>query len=111
MKNIIFALAIFASIPVYATEANYRDTKCNVYYNNRGKIFDGTPCRAWFDYSKSLYSVKVYLPHVNKWYSWGTGYPNVTKDPRWKECIRHTGTEGNQYQVCTQMSPEQLGIK
>ena len=54
--------------------------------------------------------MKVYLPHARKWYDWDTKHSNVTPDPRWRECLRHTGKEGNQYQVCTQQSPEQLKV-
>lgn len=109
MKQLFLALILFAS-PAFSYEMTYRETTCNVYYNNMGKVFEGVSCKTWFTYDKSLSRVKVYLPHVKSWYDWGTGYSNVTKDPRWKECIRHTGKAGNQYQVCTQKSPEQLGI-
>ena len=110
MLKTFLSLIVLCS-PALAYQLQVRETKCNVYYNNMGKVFDGVPCTAWFSYDKTLSRVKVYLPNAQRYYDWGTGYSNVTKDPRWKECIRHTGKEGNQYQVCTQQSPEQLSIK
>lgn len=110
-KLLIASIIALISGPVYSYEMQYRNTKCNVYYNNWGKVYTGVPCKAWFDNTSTLSRVKVYLPNTKQWYDWGTGYKNVTKDERWAECIRHTGKEGNQYQVCTQQSPNQLNIK
>lgn len=109
-KLLISTLILLSTLPVHSSDIKYRKTKCNVYYNNMGKVFDGTSCEAWFNSNKNLVRVNVYLPHVKKWFDWGVDYSNVSSDIRWKECLRHTGKEGNQYQVCTQQSPEQLGI-
>lgn len=99
----LFSAFLFISPAV----AQGRETKCNVYYNNMGKVFDGVPCQAWFE-GRTLARVRVYLPHAKRWYDWSVSNPAITKDKRWAECIRHTGKEGNQYQVCTQLSPDQL---
>lgn len=109
-KLLISTLILLSTLPVHASDIKYRKTKCNVYYNNMGKVFDGTSCEAWFNSNKNLVRVNVYLPHVKKWFDWGVDHSVVTTDPRWKECLRFTGKEGNQYQVCTQQSPEQLSI-
>ena len=112
MKKLIsLAFVSLTSLPAFAYQMQYRETKCNVYYNNWGQVFTAVPCKAWFDNTSTLSRVKVYLPNTKQWYDWGTGYSNVTKDPRWAECIRHTGKGGNQYQVCTQQSPSELKIK
>ena len=109
MNQFLIATSILlATLPVYS-QPIYRTTTCNVYYNNRGRVFEGVDCKAWFS-NQRLVRVKVYLPHAGKWYDWDTKYSNVTPDPRWMECLRHTGKEGNQYQVCTQQSPEQLKV-
>lgn len=107
MKKLIIATSILLfGLPVHS-QVFYRSTKCNVYYNNRGQVFEGVKCKAWFSNQK-LTRVNVFLPHTNRWYDWSTYYSSVTPDPRWNECIRHTSTEGNQYQVCTQKSAEEL---
>lgn len=109
MKQFLIATSILVStLPAYS-QPIYRPTTCNVYYNNRGRVFEGVDCKTWFS-NQRLVRVKVYLPHVRRWYDWSTKSSSVTPDPRWKECIRYTRTEGNQYQVCTQKSPEQLKV-
>ena len=107
-KALLIASVLLSTLPAYS-QPIYRGTLCNVYYNNRGRVFEGVDCKAWFSNSR-LVRVKVYLPHAGRWYDWSTKYSNVTPDPRWKECLRHTGVSGNQYQVCTQKSPQQLGV-
>lgn len=87
------------STPVSAHDQIYKTT-CNAYYNNRGRVFSSVPCTAWFR-NERLTRVNVYLPHVRSWYDWSIKFTNVTQDPVWKECIRHTGTLGNQWQICT----------
>jgi hypothetical protein len=111
IKKLFLVSLLTFSVPVSAYEMQYRETQCNVYYNNWGKVYAGVPCKAWFANTSTLSRVKVYLPNTKLWYDWGTGYKSVTKDPKWPECIRHTGKQGNQYQVCTQKSPSQLNIK
>ena len=107
MKGILLAASVFLfALPDYS-KTEYRSTTCNVYYNHRGRVFEGVQCKAWFS-GQRLVRVNVYLPHAKRWYDWSTKYSNVTPDPRWAECIRHTATEGNQYQVCTQKSAEEL---
>jgi hypothetical protein len=110
MKKLLLAASIlhFAS-PAYS-QSVYRSTTCNVYYNNRGRVFEGVQCKAWFS-NQRLVRVNVYLPHANRWYDWSTKYSDVTPDPRWNECLRHTGVTGDQYQICTQKSPEELNIR
>lgn len=109
MKNFLIATSILVfTLPAYS-QPIYRPTACNVYYNNRGRVFEGVDCKAWFS-NQRLVRVKVYLPHAGKWYDWGTKNSNVTPDSRWKECIRHTGKEGNQYQIYTQKNPHQLKV-
>lgn len=93
MKSLIVPFFIlFSTIPVSA--------KCNVYYNNMGKVFAEVPCRAQFSGGR-LVRVNTYFPHVKRWYDWGIGMPGISPDKRWRECIRHTSSQGNQYQVCT----------
>jgi hypothetical protein len=107
-KVLLIASILLSSLPAYS-QSIYRSTTCNVYYNNMGRVFEGVDCKVWFS-NQRLTHVKVYLPHAKRWYDWSTKHSNVTPDPRWKECIRHTGKEGNQYQICTQQSPEQLKV-
>jgi hypothetical protein len=105
MKTFFLAATLFlSSFPAYSQQ-KYYPTTCNVYYNNLGRVFEGVQCQSWFS-NQRLVRVKVYLPHVGRWYDWSTKYSNVTPDPRWKECIRYTRLEGNQYQVCTQLAPQ-----
>lgn len=41
MKNFLIVTAILAAtIPAYS-QSIYRPTTCNVYYNNRGRVFEG----------------------------------------------------------------------
>ena len=109
MKNLLIATSILLStLPAYS-QPIYRLTTCNVYYNNRGRVFEGVDCKSWFS-NQRLVRVKVYLPHAGKWYDWSTKHSNVTPDQRWRECLRYTLPEGNQYQVCTQQNPEQLKV-
>ena len=107
-KLILFASILLTSLPAYS-QTVYRKTTCNVYYNNMGRVFEGVSCQAWFN-NQRLVRVNVYLPHAKHWYDWSTKYSNITQEPRRKECIRHTGKEGNQYQICTQHSPQELGV-
>ena len=109
MKSFLLAASILLSTPAVA-QLIYRPTTCNVYYNNRGRVFEGVQCKAWFS-NQRLVRVNVHLPHANRWYDWSTRYSNVTPDPRWKECLRYTyEPSGHQYQVCTQKNPQQLGV-
>ena len=103
MKEFLLAVSILLSALPSHSQPVYRPTTCNVYYNNRGRVFEGVQCKAWFS-GQRLVRVNVYLPHAKRWYDWSTKFSDVTQDPRWPECIRHTGVEGNQYQVCTQKS-------
>ena len=96
MKSLLIPFFIVSSIiPASASQT----TKCNIYYNNMGKVFADVPCRVQTNGGR-LMRVNVYFPHVNRWYDWGVGMPGISPDKRWKECIRHTSAEGNQYQVC-----------
>ena len=107
MKKLLLAVSILlTALPSYS-QTVYRPTTCNVYYNNLGRVFEGVQCKAWFS-GQQLVRVNVYLPHAKRWYDWSTKFSDVTPDPRWSECIRHTGVEGNQYQVCTQKSVKEL---
>ena len=110
MKKLLLAASILLFTSPAYSQPVYRSTTCNVYYNNRGRVFEGVQCKAWFS-NQRLVRVNVYLPHANRWYDWCTKYSDVTPDPRWNECLRHTGNEGNQYQVCTQKSTEELNIR
>ena len=109
MKKLLLATSILLFTSPAYSQPVYRPTTCNVYYNNRGRVFEGVQCKAWFS-NQRLVRVNVYLPHAKKWYDWSTKFSNVTPDPRWNECLRYTTTEGNQYQVCTQKSAEELKI-
>lgn len=109
MKSLLFATLLLLPTPAFSQSLKYRNTTCNVYYNNWGKVYSSLPCKSWFSNGK-LQRVSVYLPNAQKTYDWSTRNSNVTPDPRWVECIRHTGKEGNQYQVCTVKSPQQLGV-
>lgn len=108
-KTLLIAFILLSALPVYSHSV-YRSTTCNVYYNNRGRVFEGVNCKAWFS-NQRLVRVNVYLPHARRWYDWSTKSSSVTPDPRWKECIRYTyESTGHQYQICTQQSPEQLKL-
>lgn len=109
MKSFLFATLLFLSTPVQSQGLKYRNTTCNVYYNNWGKVYSSLPCKSWFSGSR-LQRVNIYLPNARRTYNWSTSQSNVSQDPRWAECIRHTGSQGNQYQVCTEKSPQQLGV-
>jgi hypothetical protein len=113
MKSLITSafLILLSSTPSYATVVQNKLTQCNVYYNNRGRVYEGVPCRVWFTSSGRLYRANVFLPNGNRWYDWDSSVHNeVTQDNRWRECIRHTGKVGNQYQICSVKSPEQFGF-
>lgn len=98
---------LFSSPPPAYSQVVGRSTACNVYYNNLGLVFKGIKCKVWFS-NQHLVRAIVYLPNAKRWFDWSTKFSNVTPDPRWAECLRHTGPEGNQYQVCTQKSFEEL---
>lgn len=111
MKALLSSLAIVLLTSTYlqAKEIKNRPEKCNIYYNNKGRIYEGVDCRVWFD-NGALSRVYFYLPLDRKWYDWSTKYSQVTHDDTYSECVRYTLPDGNQYQVCTQKTPKQLGI-
>lgn len=82
-------------------------TVCNLRYNNLGIIHGNVACSATF-FNSRLHSVSFVYPTTQKRYSWQVGEGSVTADPRWGECVRHTGVEGNQWQVCTIPNFQQL---
>ena len=106
MKSFLFVTSFFLFFPC-AVKADTVKTSCNLRYNNMGIIHGNIPCQATFN-QRRLNSVSFSL--LNKSYKWNIQQPNITQDPRWNECIRHTATNGNQWQVCTVPSPSQLGI-
>lgn len=113
MNRIFLSLLILlAAVPSHSKSIQNKLEKCNVYYNNQGQIFNSVSCRVWFNSSGRLYRVKVFLPNGNRWYDWDSishkGW--VEQDKRWKECLRHTGKEGNQYQVCSVKSSKEFGF-
>lgn len=104
-------LVLLTAAPSQSKTIQNKLEKCNVYYNNRGKVFEAVDCRVWFNSSGRLYRVNVFLPNANRWYDWNSmNNKDVSQDQRWKECIRHTGKLGNQYQVCSVKSPQQFGF-
>lgn len=110
MKSLFLTISIFLTSQPSIAQPVYRSTLCNVYYNNRGRVFEGVDCKAWFS-NQRLARVNVYLPHAKRWYDWSVNHSTVTPDPRWNECLRYTyASSGNQYQVCTQKNPQQLGV-
>ena len=82
--------------------------RCNVYYNSATPLHRSVPCQAWFR-SGRIARVDVWLPHAGRRYDWTVGHHAVTADPRWPECLRYTREEGNQFQVCTVKSPQEIG--
>lgn len=107
LKSLI-VLMVLAPVGAYASD-QYRKTVCNIRYNSSEILVADVKCEAWFGQS-SLARVKFYYPTTKTWYDWSTSQPQVTKDTRWRECVRLTTKEGNQWQVCTVPSPEELGI-
>lgn len=103
-------LILLTSIPSYSKPVKNELTKCNIYYNNHGRIYEGVTCRVWFNDFKRLSRVYFYYPQNKQWYDWSDKYTQVTPDKKYRECIRYTRPEGNQYQICTQKTPEQLGL-
>ena len=112
MNRIFLSLLILlAAAPAHSQTIRNKLEKCNVYYNNMGRVFSETPCRVWFDSTGRLYRSKVFLPNGNRWYDWDASTQRgwVSQDQRWRECIRYTMTQG-QYQVCTVKSPQEFGF-
>lgn len=109
MRQFIFGLALFFIAPVQAQSTRSFQTVCNLRYNNYGVIHSDVPCRAQF-VNRRLRSVSLVFPSNKVRYNWIVGQPDVTADPRWDECMRHTNTNGNQWQVCTVPSPSELGL-
>ena len=108
--KLLFAIPIlFSSLPVSATDIQYRKTYCNGYYNSSVKRWDTIPCDAWFS-NKKLVGLKFRLSPNTKTYEWLVGQPKVQPDKRWSECIRFTSSEGNQWQFCTVSNVQQLNI-
>jgi hypothetical protein len=111
MKRLLLFSFLFFPVSVSASDLQYRKTVCNARYNNLGIVSENVNCDAWFDSNQRLNRVKWYYPKTKKWYDFGIGSPAITMDPRWKECIRYTFSEGNQWQICTAPDPNQLKIK
>lgn len=109
MIRFYFAAAalLSATLPASGQQVG---TTCNLRYNNQGIIHGHIPCSATFSGGR-LQRLAFSLPANNTQYTWTAGQPGITPDPRWPECIRHTGTTGNQWQACTVPSPAQLGIR
>ena len=96
-----------AALPTMGQQVS---TTCNLRYNNQGIIHGAIPCAATFGGGR-LQRVAFALPATSAQYAWTIGQPGIAPDPRWPECIRHTGATGNQWQACTVPSPNQLGIR
>lgn len=111
MKSLfLIPFFLLSSLPVVASSLQQRETTCNARYNNLGIISPNVKCSAWFSAGR-LYRVKWFYPKTNKWYDFSVNNKKVSYDPRWKECVRYTFEEGNQWQLCTVPSPDQLKIK
>jgi len=111
-KIALSLLICLSSQPAFSSDLQYRNTTCNVRYNNKGIIAGDVKCNAWFNSSQKLQRVRYFYPQTKKWYDWDVSQAEITSDPRWKECIRYTHPqEGNQWQICTVPSPSQLKIK
>ncbi len=111
IKLILSFFIIASSQPAFSSTSYYRNTTCNVRYNNMGIIAGNVKCSAWFSKDKKLQRVRYFYPSNKTWYDWSTTRPEVSKDRRWDECIRYTHPQqGNQWQVCTVPSPAELKI-
>ena len=107
--RLISLLIAAALLPATPAVAQTRTTTCNVRYNNQGIIAADVPCDATFSAGRLT---RVRYRYTNgRWYDWSTLSPSVTPDSRWPECVRYTHHTGNQWQVCTVPSPDQLGIR
>ena len=113
LKKLILSSALILSTqPAFSSNLQYRNTTCNVRYNNLGIIAGDVKCRAWFNSKQNLHRVIYFYPKTNRWYDWNILQAEVKSDRRWKECVRYTHPiEGNQWQICTVPSPDQLNIK
>jgi hypothetical protein len=98
-----------ATVSFLIAQAGVINTTCNLRYNNRGIIYGDVPCQVQF-VNRKLNSVSFVYPRNNTKYSWKVDHTTITFDPRWNECVRHTDKDGNQWQVCTVPSPNQLGL-
>lgn len=105
-KSLALFIAVLPCQPAYSKQF---ETTCNLRYNNLGIIHGDVPCRATFR-GRKLQSLYFVFPSNRLRYNWSVGQPGITADPRWDECIRHTGQSGNQWQACTVPSPSQLGL-
>lgn len=110
MKRLLLLSVIFLPLSVSASDLQYRKTLCNARYNNRGIVAENINCTAWFDSNQRLNRVRWYYPKTKGWYDFSVTNSAVTMD-RWNECVRYTFPEGNQWQICTVPSPNQLNIK
>lgn len=115
MKKIAPWLTLAALLFALEAEAKQvpvlRNTTCNIRYNNYGIVAGDVPCKAWFSPSGKLYRVKFLYPKTRSWYDWSVAQNRVESDKRWAECVRYTQPEGNQWQVCTVPSPQQLNVQ
>lgn len=111
MKAVLFSLIVLVSSPAIANQLQKRETTCNARYNNLGIVSQDVNCTAWFDSSRRLYRVRWFYPQTKKHYDFSVMNRVVSQDPRWKECVRYTFGDGNQWQLCTVPSPDQLNIK
>jgi hypothetical protein len=109
MKRALLLLPLLFFSPVKAHELQHRNTYCNGYYNSAIKQWDFIPCQAWFK-NQRLVGLKFKITPDTKQYVWWVGNPMIEMDKRWKECIRYTSKEGNQWQFCTVKSPKELNI-
>lgn len=105
-QTLIFLALLFGSTQADAKSLN---TQCNLRYNNRGIVYANVPCKAKF-HNRRLNAVSLVFPSNKYKYNWTVGVGAITADPRWPECVRHTAKEGNQWQICTVPSPDQLGL-
>lgn len=97
---------VFCSANANAKSFN---TQCNLRYNNHGIVYGNVPCKATF-HNHKLHAVSLVFPSNGYRYNWAVGSGAITADPRWAECVRHTARNGNQWQICTVPSPDQLGL-
>lgn len=105
----IFCALIISPVQAQSISSKTVQTVCNLRYNNRGIIYADIPCKAEF-INQRLRSVSLVFPSNKIRYNWTVGQPEVTADPRWYECMRHTASSGNQWQICTVPSPTELGL-
>jgi len=106
---LFFFALVFQPLAVFSNTV-IKETTCNVRYNSPNIVAEGVKCKALFDKKATLSGVNFFYTKTGKWYDWSVSQSRVEKDSRWAECIRYTTPEGNQWQICTVPSPQQLNI-